>query len=441
MTRLSEKCDVQDALVNHLIGIGWDYLPPDEIKNTRNGDDREPFLAPIARQQLTTLNAGLVTETNVDDVLRRVRGVQPSIAGNEEFLHYLRGHKTVYSEAEKRELNLTLVDFDTPANNRFTFTQEFTFEDRDRRRADMMLFVNGFPVALIENKSPTVPEAELEAFDQVQHTYTDRIPELLKFVQFFAACDVRIHYGATWNDSLKAFYRWKANGKDYGLENLSKTLFDREHLLRILRDYVIFFRADDETHKFVLRPHQIRATERIVRRVETDEAETGLIWHTQGSGKILTMIVAAHKLRRLPSLENPTLLAVVDRRELETQMVQNLEAFGFPAVVRADSKRLLRDLLASDYRGLIVTTIHKFDRIPKHLNTRQNMVVLIDEAHRSQEGDLATYMRAALPNAFYFGFTGTPIDRGIIGRGTFETFGRPDPDGYQDKYGIAGILR
>jgi len=446
MTRLSEKRDVQDALVNHLIGIGWEYLPPDEIKNMRNGDEREPFLVPIARQQLTALNPGLVTLENVDDVLRRLRGVHPSMAGNEEFLHYLRGHKTVYSEAEKRELNLTLIDFETPANNRFTFTQEFTFEDRDRRRADMMLFVNGLPVVLIENKSPTVPEAELEAFDQVQHTYTDRIPELLKFTQFFAACDVRIHYGATWNDSLKAFYRWKADGKDYGLENLSKTLFEREHLLRILRDYVIFFRADDETHKFVLRPHQIRAAECIVRRVLTNlpprvggdrgGANTGLIWHTQGSGKTLTMIVAAHKLRRLPSLENPTLLAVVDRRELETQMVQNLEAFGFPSVERAESKRHLRELLASDYRGLIVTTIHKFDRIPKHLNTRHNIVVLIDEAHRSQEGDLATYMRAALPNAFYFGFTGTPIDRGIIGRGTFETFGRPDPDGYQDKYGI-----
>jgi len=436
MSRLSEKRDVQDALVNYLIGIGWEYLPPDEIKNMRNDDEREPFLVPIAREQLIALNPGLVTEANVDDVLRRLRGVHPTIAGNEEFLHYLRGHKTIYSEAEKREFNLTLIDYDTPANNRFTFTQEFWFEDRDRRRLDMMLFVNGFPVALIENKSPTVPKAELEAFDQVQHTYTERIPELLKFVQVFAACNARVHYGATWNDSLKAFYRWRVDGKGYGLENLSKTLFDQEHLLRILRDYIIFFRADDQVHKFILRPHQMRAVERIVRRVEMDEADRGLVWHTQGSGKTLTMIVAAYKLRRLPQLANPTLLVVVDRRELEAQMVQNLEAFGFPAVVRARSKKHLRELLASDYRGLIVTTIHKFDRIPKGLNQRHNIVVLIDEAHRSQEGDLATYMRAALPNAFYFGFTGTPVDRGKIGRGTFETFGKPDPSGYLDKYGI-----
>jgi len=277
----------------------------------------------------------------------------------------------------------------------------------------------------------------------VQHTYTRRIPELLKFVQLFAACDLRLHYGATWNDNLEAFYRWKVEGRDYGLERLSKTLFDRQHLLRILRDYIIFFRADDQTHKFVLRPHQMRAAERIVQRVEAglgadpESAPTsGLIWHTQGSGKTLTMIVAAHQLRRLPALENPTLLVVVDRRELETQMAQNLEAFGFPAVVRAQSKHHLRSLLQSDYRGLIVTLIHKFDRIPRDLTRRRNVVVLVDEAHRSQEGDLATYMRAALPNAFYLGFTGTPIDRGVVGRGTFETFGKPDPGGYLDRYGI-----
>lgn len=147
MTRLSEKRDVQEALVNYLIGIGWEYLPPDETRDLQGLQDlgglspeREPFLVPIARQQLIVLNPGLVTKDSVDDVLRRLRGVHPSIAGNEEFLHYLRGHKTAYSEAEKRELNLTLIDFETPTNNRFTFTQEFWFEDRDRRRLDMMLF-------------------------------------------------------------------------------------------------------------------------------------------------------------------------------------------------------------------------------------------------------------------------------------------------------------
>ncbi len=451
MTLLTEKRDVQDQLIHHLIGAGWRYLPPGDVVAARGGDEREPFLPGIVREQLIALNPGLVTAENVDDIMRRLRLVKPNLAGNEEFLKALRGNWTVYHPAEKRERNLTLIDFETPGRNDFSFTQEFPFVDYERRRMDMVLFVNGFPVVVVENKSPAAPEAELEAFDQVQRVYTQSIPEFLKFVQFFAACDIRLHYGATWNDNARAFYRWKADGKDYGLERLSKTLFEPRHLLRILRDYLIFFRADDQTQKYILRPHQMRAAERVVERVSDalpprplgegvggeGLPTSGLVWHTQGSGKTLTMIVAAHQLRRLETLENPTILIVVDRRELETQMVQNLEAFGFPMVVAARSKKHLRELLRSDYRGLIVTLIHKFDRIPKNLSQRYNIVVLIDEAHRSQEGDLATYMRAALPNAFYFGFTGTPVDRGAIGRGTFETFGKPDyPTGYQDKYGI-----
>lgn len=439
MRLISEKQDVQDALINHLIGIGWEYISPEDALNLRRGNLREPFLLPIAREKLVELNPGVVTDAKADDVVKQLKGVRASLEGNEEFLHYLRGHKTIYDEKEKRERNLILIDYDRPGKNRFSFTQEFTFQDRDERRADLLLFVNGFPIAVVENKSPTLEEAEIEAFDQVQRLYIERIPELLKFVQLFATCNgLKLHYAPTWSSDIdRALFRWKTgDGKDYGLENLAKTLFDRELVLHILRDYLIFFRADDQIQKYVLRPHQMRATEAIIRRVVAERKDSGLIWHTQGSGKSLTMIVAAHKLRRIPGLENPTILVVVDRLELETQMVQNLEAFGFPNVVRAQSKRHLQDLLARDYRGLIVTLIHKFDRIDKDLNSRHNIIVLVDEAHRSQEGELATYMRAALPNAFYFGFTGTPIDRGTIGRGTFETFGKHDPAGYLDKYSI-----
>lgn len=439
MPLISEKRDVQDALINYLIGIGWEYISPEDALNLRDGSFREPFLLRIAREQVVQLNADVVTDATVNDLLKQIKGVRPDLAGNEDSLHYLRGHKTVYHEREKRERNLTLINYDSPGKNRFCFTQEFTFQDRDERRADLLLFVNGIPVAIIENKSPTLEEAEIEAFEQVQHLYTERIPELLKFVQFFATCNgLKLHYGPTWNREIKkALFRWKASdGKDYGLENLVKTLFDRELVLRILRDYLIFFRADDQIQKYVLRPHQMRAAEAIIRRIIEERKDSGLVWHTQGSGKSLTMIVAAHKLRRIGTLANPTILVVVDRLELESQMKQNLEAFGFPNIERAESKRYLKYLLARDYRGLIVTLIHKFDRIDKDLNLRDNIIVLIDEAHRSQEGELATYMRAALPNAFYIGFTGTPIDRGTIGKGTFETFGKHDPDGYLDKYSV-----
>jgi len=448
MTRISEQRDVQDALINYLIGIGWTYLPPDDALQARGSDEAQPFLADVLREQLIALNPRLVTPANVEEVIRRLRLLPATMAGNENYLKALRGNWTVYDKACKRERNLTLIDYDHLDANQFHFTQEMTFADRDRRRMDMALWINGLPVVVHENKSPTVPEAEMEAFDQIQRVYIDRIPEFIKYPPLFAVANARLHHGATWNDDVKAMNVWKADGADYGLERLSKSFFDRASLLDILRDYIIFYRADDQTRKFVLRPHQMRATRKIVQRVlnnsplpflgEGPGERSGLEWHTQGSGKTLIMIVAAHQLRREMSArgENPTLLIVVDRRELEGQMAQNLEAFGFPAVERARNKKHLRELLSGDYRGLIVTLIHKFDRMPKNVSQRRNIVVQIDEAHRSQEGDLATYMRAALPNAFYFGYTGTPVDKGKIGRGTFETFGKADPEGYQDKYGM-----
>ncbi|MEZ4682466.1 MAG: DEAD/DEAH box helicase family protein [Caldilineaceae bacterium] len=198
---------------------------------------------------------------------------------------------------------------------------------------------------------------------------------------------------------------------------------------------------DDALQKYLLRPHQMRAVEKIVERVvagQRDEGQpaTGLEAHTQGSGKTLTMIVAAHLLRRHPDLNNPTVIIVVDRLELETQMLQNLEAFGLDAV-QAVSKSHLRQLLRNDRRGVIVTTIHKFDGIEKDLVPRRNVIILVDEAHRSQEGNLGIFLRAALPNAFHFGFTGTPIDRGKVGQGTYETFGSAaDPNGVHDAYTI-----
>ncbi len=490
MTRISEARDVQDALINYLIGIGWTYLPPEDVLQLRGGDESQPFLSEILRAQLIALNPQLITEANVDEVIRRLRLVPASMAGNEAYLKALRGEWTVYHQAEKRERNLRLINFQTSevstplrsasgvlrktsevsdVPNQFHFTQELWFADRDRRRMDMVLWINGLPVAVIENKSPTVPEAEFEAFDQIQRTYTSRIPEFVKYPPLFAAANARLHYGPTWNADPKSMNAWKVQGADYGLERLAKSFFERANLIGLLRDYIIFYRSDDQTQKFVLRPHQIRAAQKILQRVLSAFLPSpdnslpvvgrgvggeGLHWHTQGSGKTLTMIVAAHQLRRELSTrgENPTLLIVVDRRELEAQMAQNLEAFGFPAVERARSREHLRDLLASDYRGLIVTLIHKFDRMPdfrslaKHprsgaewggdFGSLHPVVVLVDEAHRSQEGDLATYMRAALPNAFYFGFTGTPVDKGRIGRGTFETFGKADSEGYQDKYGM-----
>ncbi|MFO7631190.1 MAG: HsdR family type I site-specific deoxyribonuclease [Caldilinea sp.] len=459
MTRITEKRDVQDRLINYLQGLQWTFIPRYDLPAWRAHDEREPFLLDVLRRQLARLNRWPPSDPRIDALLRRLRLLPANLEGNEHFLHALRNQWTAYDPASQREFNVIFIDYDDLAANEFHFTEEMWVQDKDRRRLDMVLFVNGLPVTLVENKSPRLEDPGKEGFDQVQTTYTTWIPNFVRFPVPFVVAASRLEYGPTWNSSVKAFYKWKTDDRDYGLDALANSFFERSFHLRLLRDYTLFYRIDDATQKYLLRPHQMRTVEKIVERVVSGVAaaqkpsfskklgfseapdlspypNTGLEWHTQGSGKTLTMIVAAHLLRRQPELDSPTVIIVVDRIELEAQMLQNLEAFGLPAV-RATSRRKLQELLAADTRGVIVTTIHKFDGIRKHILTRRNVVVLVDEAHRSQEGDLGIDMRAALPNAFFFGFTGTPIDRSQVGKGTFKTFGSPaDAEGYHDKYSI-----
>ncbi|MCD6219679.1 HsdR family type I site-specific deoxyribonuclease, partial [Candidatus Calescamantes bacterium] len=435
MRFITEKKDVQNRVIDYLQAIGWEYIPPADLQEKRGFDIKEPFILKILERKLKELNPGIITDENIHDVIRSLRFIPSTFKGNEEFLKYLRGKKTVYVKKERRERNFKLIDFENIKNNYFAFTKEFWFEDREKRRLDIVLFVNGIPIMDFELKSPTVYEAEEEAFEQVE-IYNKALPELFKYLQFYAISEgIRLFYGPTWKYESKTFYRWKVeNG--FNFEKLVKTFFDKKEVLETLRSFIVFMVVDEELQKYISKQHQRRAIAKIIRRVLEGERKKGLIWHTQGAYKTLTMIVTADELRKIPELENPTILVVIDRREIESQICENFRSYGYPNFVRAESKRHLKELLENDYRGLIITTIHKFEGMPKCINERNNIIVLVDEAHRSQEGDLGNYMRGALPNAFYFGFTGTPIDRTKIGRGTFVAFGYPPDEPYLDKYTI-----
>ncbi len=436
MTLGSERRTVQNPFLRYAQEVGWKYLPPEEALRLREGEG-SPVLSSVLINQLQRLNPGVVDSvTKAEEILGRLIRVRPDIEGNLEAWEYLRGLKTVFVEAERREKNIRLLDPDNPEANTFHITDEFSFTNgRFRIRADVVLFINGVPVVVVETKSATRPEGIAEAFDQIRRYHREG-PEFMALAQLFALTHlIKFFYGPTWNLSRKALFNWK-DEQAGDFETLVKTFVAPRRLLKVLTDYILFVRKDGELTKAVLRPHQIRAVEKVIVRSRDPEKRCGLIWHTQGSGKTYTMITVAKLLLDDPSFGNPTVLMIVDRNELQQQLFQELERVGFENAHLALSKRHLRELLRNDTRGLIVSMIHKFDKADANLNTRSNIFVLVDEAHRSTGGDLGNYLMGALPNATFIGFTGTPIDKTSHGKGTFKVFGGEDPGGYLDKYSI-----
>ncbi len=450
MSSFTERRTVQNPFLRYAEEAGWTYLPPDETLRLRGGE-HSPVLHTVLIQQLQRLNPEVVDSvTKAEEVVNRLVRVRPNIEGNLEAWEYLKGLKTVFVEAERRERNVYLLDAKAPEANVFHVTDEFRFTSgRTTIRADVVLLVNGIPVIVVETKAPIHPGGIAEAFDQIRR-YHEQAPELMAQVQLFVLSHLTaFFYGPTWNLSRKALFNWREQIGEHGhaspqtnvaphrdFETLVKTFLAPRRVLKVLSDYLLFVRKDGELSKVVLRPHQMRAAEKVLRRAQDFAKRRGLVWHTQGSGKTYTMITVAKKLLEDPRFQNPTVLMIVDRNELQQQLFQNLAAVGFGPVQVAGSKRHLRELLRQDTRGLIVSMIHKFDDADANLNTRENIFVLIDEAHRSTGGHLGNYLMGALPNATFIGFTGTPIDKTAYGKGTFKIFGTEDPRGYLDKYSI-----
>ena len=432
-----ERGAVQNPLLKYATEVGWEYISPDEALRLRGG--RTGFvLRELFIDQMQRLNQDFMDHLLAEELIKRLERIRPNIEGNEVALEYIKGLRTVFVPNEKRERNVRFVDTEEFERNRFHVTDEFSFTNGSKTiRPDLVLLINGVPLFLIETKASHKIERIAEAMDQIRR-YHRECPELLAILQVYALTHIiGYYYSGTWNISEKSLFNWKEEAKG-DFETLVKSFFDKNRMVKVLTDFILFTRQDDELKKVILRPHQMRAVERVIARAESEEKVRGLIWHTQGSGKTYTMITAAEKIIENPIFENPTVIMLVDRNELEQQLFGNLAAVGIKQVEVAKSKRHLKKLLAADQRGLIVSMIHKFDETPANINRRKNIFVLVDEAHRTTGGDLGNYLTGALPNATYIGFTGTPIDRTAYGKGTFIVFGKDDPPhGYLDKYGIA----
>ena len=435
MSLSSEAVTVQYPMIRYATDIGWTYLSPEEAVRLRRGETGS-VLWEVLVEQIQKLNPDIVDLDRAEQVAKALVQVKPTIEGNLDAWEYLRGLKTVFVPSEDRERNVALLDVERPERNTFHVTPEYSFTNGTKTiRPDVVFLVNGIPVIVVEAKAATKQSGMADAFDQIVR-YHRSGPELLALMQVYSLSQlVHFYYGATWSSSAKTALNWRDDTAGT-YEELCKTFVHPERVLRVLTDFILFTRTDDELSKVVLRPHQMRAVDKVVERAAEPGQQRGLVWHTQGSGKTYTMITAAKKLIEMPAFENPTVVMLVDRNELETQLFSNLEAVGFGHVEVTDSKRHLRETLESDYRGLLVSTIHKFEDMPPDLLTRDNVFVLIDEAHRTTNGDLGNFLMGALPKATYLGFTGTPIDKTAYGKGTFKVFGGDDPRGFLDKYSI-----
>jgi type I restriction enzyme R subunit len=441
--RIAELNTVQLPLLRHAEAVGWECVSKDASIGKRRGVEGLFHYAEL-KTALLSLNSGVVTEENVQAIIQELEALAPTLTGNREMLEWLRGAKTVAVPEERRRRNVALVDFDDADRNVFQVTYEWEFTPRSRKgnRADVVFLVNGIPIAIVENKNPKLADAMDRAVKQFRR-YELETPEMLTAPQVFNVTHL-IHYlyGVTWNYARKNIFEWKEQRSET-FEAAVQSFFRKPTLLRMLKDWILFYEKDDELQKTILRQHQTRAAVKVVERCADPKKHRGLVWHTQGSGKTFTLITAARlMLEDRERFAGATVLLVVDRNELEGQLsgwverlVGEMRGSGM-AIEYADSKATLQGLLDRDFRGLILSMIHKFDDIRADSCTRSDFYVLIDEAHRSTGGDLGNYLMGALPNATLIGFTGTPIDKTAQGRGTFKTFGTQDPEGYLDKYSI-----
>ena len=440
--KISEAASVQFPMVLHAAEIGWTPLPPEVAMRKRGGETGILFRDEL-EGALGRFNPWM-TDDAIRSVVERIEAIPPTIEGNREMLAWLHGERQWYDEAEKRHRRVRLVDFEMPDANVYHVTWEWKLKPPARKgnRADVMFVINGVPVAIVEHKNPKDADAIEQAVKQLRR-YEVETPELIASPQLFNVTHlIEYWYGVTWNASRRHMARWKERPEE-SYRFAVQSFFEPADFLRTLRDWILFYVEDGETRKSVLRQHQRYAIDRIVARCEEPAKRRGLIWHTQGSGKTFTLLTAARLiLEREDRFRTPTVVVVVDRTELEGQLKGWVERLlgemqqQDVAVWRANSKAELRDLFQTDKRGLILSMIHKFEGIEKDANTRDNIYVFIDEAHRSVAKDLGTYLMAALPSATIIGFTGTPIDKTAQGEGTFKIFGTDDELGYLDKYTI-----
>lgn len=480
------ELEIEKLAINLLEKQGYKHIyapdiAPDSDNPLRNGFD-DVLLEQKLKSAIDRINPETSAEAR-EDAIRQVRRIHSPelIVGNEEFYIMLTEgvNITTRKNGEDRGDYIKLVDFNNPENNEFNVVNQFTvIENKQNKRPDIILFVNGIPLVVIELKNATNEYALDSAYKQLQ-TYKQTIPSLFTYNGILVISNGLEAKAGSLSSALTRFMTWKsADGKTRAshlvsqLEILISGMLNKVTLLDLIRNFIVFEKSKKEdaktgittiqTVKKLAAYHQYYAVNKALESVVTASSgegnrKGGVIWHTQGSGKSLSMVFTAGKIVR--ALNNPTILVITDRNDLDDQLFDTFASSRQllrQDPVQAEDKKHLKELLKVPSGGVVFTTVQKFQpdegNVYEQLSDRSNIVVIADEAHRTQYGfsaktiddkdsdgrivgkkvvyGFAKYMRDALPNATYLGFTGTPIEGKDIN--TPAVFGN-----YVDIYDIA----
>lgn len=449
----NEENTIEQMIISTLQGNGWKYIPAQELPRQYS----DVMVEPMVKKALIRLNPEIAEDpSRADEVISRLRAailsVQPQnlVTQNEAFKRMIFEENSYpfgkdgrmvpvrfFGTMRKADLNL----------NEYVVTSQWIYpQAKDGKRLDIVLLINGFPVSIGELKTPVRSAITwLDAASDIS-AYEKSIPAMFVTNVFSFATEGKCYRYGSINMPVNMWGPWhtSAHKAEGGLADVKISVEDMitpEKVLDIFQFFTLF--ATDKQYrkyKIICRYQQYEGANMIVSRVLAGYPKKGLLWHFQGSGKTLLMVFAAQKLRMIPELRNPTVVIVDDRIDLETQVTATFSVSNIPNLTSASSKEDLLAFFRGDMRKILITTIFKFGEVGGELNPRDNIIVMVDEAHRTQEGDLGEKMRAALPNAFFFGLTGTPINR--VDKNTFATFGAvEDRTGYMSRYSFSDSVR
>ncbi|NBI11157.1 HsdR family type I site-specific deoxyribonuclease [Colidextribacter sp. OB.20] len=449
----NEDNTMEQMIISILKENGWTYISAEKLPRMYS----DVMVEFMVKEALIRLNPEIAAEpSRADEVIYKLRTVIVSVQPHNLVTQNELFKKLVFEENSfpfGKDGRMVPIRFfgtmrkEDIALNEYVVTNQWVYPQVDGgKRLDIVLLINGFPIAIGELKTPVRSAITwLDAAGDIS-AYEKSIPAMFVTNVFNFASEGKCYRYGSVSMPINMWGPWhtsdhKAEGNLADVKISIADMITPEKVMDIFQFFTMF--ATDKKYrkyKIICRYQQFEGANMIVSRVLAGYPKKGLIWHFQGSGKSLLMVFAAQKLRMVPELKNPTVVIVDDRIDLETQITATFNASDIPNLTSASTKEELSSFFRGDMRKILITTIFKFGEVNGELNARDNIIVMVDEAHRTQEGDLGEKMRIALPNAFFFGLTGTPINR--VDKNTFLTFGaEEDRTGYMSRYSFSDSIR